>query len=67
MSTTSREEAPGSTPLESSGSAILELVEEQVALGPRVPGSDAHRSLGRLLAGRLREHGAEVSVQEFGV
>jgi len=42
-------------------------VEEQVALGPRVPGSEAHRALGRMLAGRLEEHGAEVRQQEFGV
>ena len=42
-------------------------MEEQVALGPRVPGSDAHRALARQLAGRLEELGAEVTLQEFGV
>jgi len=51
----------------SAGEAILKLVEEQVALGPRVPGSEAHRTLARMLAGRLEEHGAEVTLQEFGV
>ncbi len=49
------------------GDAILKLVEEQVALGPRVPGSEAHRALGRLLAGRLEELGAEVALQDFCV
>jgi len=51
----------------SAGDAILKLVEEQVALGPRVPGSEAHHALVRMLAGRLEEQGAEVTLQEFGV
>jgi glutaminyl-peptide cyclotransferase len=49
------------------GDAILKLVEEQVALGPRVPGSEAHRALVGMLAGRLEEQGAEVTLQEFSV
>jgi glutaminyl-peptide cyclotransferase len=50
-----------------SGSEILKLVEEQVSLGPRVPGTQPHDALAATLADRLREHGAEVTVQEFPV
>jgi glutaminyl-peptide cyclotransferase len=49
------------------GAAILKLVEEQVNLGPRVPGSPAHDELSGRLEARLRSHGAEVTVQEFPV
>ncbi len=50
-----------------SGNEILKLVEEQVALGPRVPGSEAHAALGRLLRDRLEASGAEITVQEFSL
>jgi Zn-dependent M28 family amino/carboxypeptidase len=50
-----------------SGSGILRLVEEQVQLGPRVPGTAAHDALARSLEERLRAHRAEVTVQEFPV
>ncbi len=36
-------------------------------MGPRVPGSAAHDEMAGLLERRLREHGAEVTVQEFPV
>jgi glutaminyl-peptide cyclotransferase len=49
------------------GAEILRLVEEQVAMGPRVPGTEPHDRLSRLLEKRLRGHCAEVSVQEFPV
>jgi glutaminyl-peptide cyclotransferase len=52
---------------EVAGREILGLVEEQVAMGPRVPGSPAHAALGQRLARELAEAGAEVTVQEFGV
>ena len=45
----------------------MRLVEEQVCLGPRVPGTAPHDALGRALEERLRDHGAEVTVQEFPV
>jgi glutaminyl-peptide cyclotransferase len=45
----------------------MRLVEEQVSLGPRVPGTGPHDTLARMLEGRLRDHGAEVTVQEFPV
>ena len=38
-------------------------VEKQVAFGPRVPGSEAHRRCGDWLTGKLREFGGEVSEQ----
>ncbi len=38
-------------------------VERQVAFGPRVPGSEAHRHAGEWLASELRRHGAEVTLQ----
>lgn len=66
MSTTSPEVALG--PLSpSAGPAILKLVQDQVDLGPRVPGSPAHAALGRMLRESLEAHGAEVTVQEFAV
>ena len=49
------------------GEGILRLVREQVALGPRVPGSDAHAELGRRLRAALEEASAEVTVQEFSL
>jgi hypothetical protein len=49
------------------GAEILRLVEEQVSLGPRVPGSAAHENLAALLEERVREHAAEVILQDFPV
>jgi Zn-dependent M28 family amino/carboxypeptidase len=49
------------------GDEILRLVEEQVGLGPRVPGTAAHDQLARVLEDRLRAHAAEVIIQEFPV
>jgi len=42
-------------------------VEEQVALGPRAPGTAPHDELARILEKRLRTHTEEVTVQEFPV
>lgn len=39
------------------------LVERQVAFGPRVPGSDAHRACGDWLVARLKAAGASVTEQ----
>lgn len=38
-------------------------VARQVAFGPRVPGSEAHRRAGEWLASELRRHGADVILQ----
>ena len=38
-------------------------VEKQVAFGPRVPGSEAHRLCGEWLAGKLKGFGAQVTEQ----
>lgn len=38
-------------------------IERQVAFGPRVPGTEAHRKAGEWLASELRRHGAEVILQ----
>jgi glutaminyl-peptide cyclotransferase len=56
-----------SASIKEKGEEILRLVEEQVAMGPRVPGTEPHDLLSRLLEKRLRGHCAEVSVQEFSV
>jgi glutaminyl-peptide cyclotransferase len=53
--------------LEANGAEILSLVERQVSLGPRVPGSAAHKSLAGMLEERLRDAAAAVSVQDFPV
>lgn len=38
-------------------------VEKQVAFGPRVPGTDAHRQCGDWLSGKLKAFGADVTEQ----
>jgi glutaminyl-peptide cyclotransferase len=55
------------SPIAAAGREILGLVEDQVAQGPRVPGTGPHDQLARRLEQRLREHRAEVTVQEFKV
>jgi len=45
----------------------MRLVEDQVIMGPRVPGTGPHDALARMLEERLRDHGAEVTVQDFPV
>ncbi len=49
------------------GEPLLELVRFQVGLGPRCPGSEAHRGLVRELGRRLEEQAAEVHRQDFAV
>jgi glutaminyl-peptide cyclotransferase len=41
------------------------FVEKQVAFGPRVPNSAAHRLAGDYFINRFQQYGATVSVQEF--
>jgi glutaminyl-peptide cyclotransferase len=68
LSTTSPEKsAPSSRRRVSSGTEILRLVEEQVKLGPRVPGTEPHDALAQRLEDELRSNGAEVTVQEFPI
>ena len=45
----------------------MRLVEDQVNLGPRVPGTGPHDALAHLLEERLRDHGADITVQGFPV
>ncbi len=40
-------------------------IERQVAFGPRVPNTAAHREASAYLAAELRRHGAQVALQEF--
>jgi hypothetical protein len=54
-------------PAETGEGPLLELVRRQVGLGPRCPGSEAHRLLARELGERLAEHAAEVHRQVFCV
>ncbi len=54
-------------PAEPGGEPLLELVRRQVELGPRYPGSEAHRRLTCELGERLEEHAAEVHRQDFTV
>jgi glutaminyl-peptide cyclotransferase len=49
------------------GREILALVEEQVAMGTRVPGTEPHQVLSRFLEERLHDSRAEVTVQQFPV
>jgi glutaminyl-peptide cyclotransferase len=52
---------------EQRGQALLSLVEEQVRLGPRVPGSAPHDRLAGMLEQRIRVHTGEAACQEFAV
>jgi hypothetical protein len=54
-------------PAEAAGQPLLDLVRRQVDLGPRYPGSEAHRRLAGELAGSLEEHAAEAHRQRFTV
>jgi Zn-dependent M28 family amino/carboxypeptidase len=54
-------------PTETGGQPLLDLVRRQVDLGPRFPGSEAHRLLAGELAGALEEHAAEAHRQRFTV
>ncbi len=58
---------PAEPSAEPSAGPLLELVRFQVGLGPRCPGSEAHRSLVRELGRRLEEQAAEVHRQDFAV
>ena len=54
----------GGVPRFDSDSAFT-LLEEQVAIGHRYPGSPEHKELQRYLTGKLQEYGANVSLQPF--
>ncbi len=41
------------------------FIEKQLAFGPRVPNSDAHKLCGDYLINKLEEYGAQVIVQNF--
>jgi glutaminyl-peptide cyclotransferase len=41
------------------------FVSKQVAFGPRVPNTQAHRQAGDWIISKLKEYGAKVEVQEF--
>jgi Zn-dependent M28 family amino/carboxypeptidase len=47
------------------GSVALGYVEAQLAFGPRVPNTDAHRRAGDWLADQLRQRADSVEVQSF--
>jgi hypothetical protein len=58
---------PPDQSLADAGREILALVQEQVDLGPRVPGTDAHDALVHILESGLRAHTSDVALQEFTV
>lgn len=43
------------------------FVEQQVAFGPRIPNTDAHRRAAELFVEKLKRYGADVTIQEFQV
>ena len=45
--------------------SAYKFVDQQVAFGPRVPNTAAHRQAGDYLIAKLKEFGAQVQVQEF--
>ena len=52
-------------PPEFTGEAAWRYLEEQCALGPRVPGTAAHGQVIRYIVGHLQQKGASVSLQRF--
>jgi hypothetical protein len=52
-------------PAEAAGQPLLDLVRRQVDLGPRYPGSEAHRRLSGELGQQLEKYAAEVHRQPF--
>ena len=48
-----------------SGDSAYAFIEKQLSFGPRVPNTSAHRQTGDYLINKLKELGAEVTVQEF--
>ena len=54
-------------PADAPAPGLLELVAWQVGLGPRFPGSEAHRKLARELAGRLEGYAGLSLSQNFTV
>lgn len=47
------------------GAAAYELVQRQVAFGPRVPGTEGHRAMAAWVEGYLRQRADTVIVQRF--
>lgn len=45
--------------------SAFQFIADQLAFGPRVPGSEAHRACKDYLADQLRSFGANVEIQEF--
>lgn len=45
--------------------SAYKFVAKQVAFGPRVPNTQAHKATGDWIISKLKEYGAEVEVQEF--
>jgi glutaminyl-peptide cyclotransferase len=64
---TSADREKVNTSIQEKGREILGLVEEQVAMGPRVPGTEPHRRLSSLLEERLRDFCGHVTIQGFPV
>ncbi len=59
-------EQPGTVPVPGfDRDSAFQFVERQLAFGPRVPGTDAHRETADWLAATLERFGAEVIRQEF--
>jgi hypothetical protein len=56
-----------SSPEEAAGQEIMRLVQEQVDMGPRVPGTAPHDLLSQRLSSCLDHAGAEVTLQRFTV
>ncbi len=65
---TKRDGSPAQVPVvttEFDGDAALKYAAAQVAFGPRVPGSDAHRKAGDWIVAQMKERGATVVEQTW--
>lgn len=59
------EESPSAAAPKSSPDSLYRFVAEQVAFGPRVPGSDAHRACADYIVAKLRSFGADTIIEQL--
>lgn len=60
-----KEKAPALAVPTFNADTAMTFVRKQVAFGPRIPNTPAHRQAGDFLIQQLKSYGAKVSVQEF--
>lgn len=49
-----------------SGDSALQFIKDQLAFGPRVPGSDAHNECADYIVAKLKEYDADTVIEQLG-